>query len=92
VLNPSKSEFQWNQPFATSAKSSFFSGHDFTGCGKTPSGGRPGIYPRHNSIHEILEINPRGEAALQLFDIRYICHPERSAAESKDLHLFFVAL
>jgi len=22
-------------------------GHDFTGCGKTHSGGRPGIYPRY---------------------------------------------
>jgi hypothetical protein len=24
-------------------------GHDFTGCGKTHSGGRPGIYPRHKA-------------------------------------------
>jgi hypothetical protein len=23
--------------------------HDFTGCGKTRSGGRPGIYPRHKA-------------------------------------------
>jgi hypothetical protein len=65
VLNPSKSEFQWNQPFATSAKSSFFSGHDFTGCGKTPSGGRPGFQPRQQTIDKFLEINPRGEAALK---------------------------
>jgi hypothetical protein len=64
VLNPSKSEFQWNQPFATSAKSSFFSGHDFTGCGKTPSGGRPGFQPRQQTIDKFLEINPRGEAGM----------------------------
>jgi hypothetical protein len=32
-----------------SIKSPEASGHDFTGCGKTRSGGRPGIYPRYKA-------------------------------------------
>jgi hypothetical protein len=51
-----------------------------------------GLQPVHNPTQKFLEINPRGEAALQLFDITFICHPERSVAQSKDLLLLFVAM
>jgi hypothetical protein len=53
------------------------------------------------ATHNFLEINPRGEAAPAYCSIpqisvilseaqKYACHPERSAAKSKDLLLFLL--
>ena len=42
-------ELSWRANFSGCSKDSIeaqlWEGHDFTGCGKTRSGGRPGIYP-----------------------------------------------
>jgi hypothetical protein len=42
-------------------KNRVLKGQDFTGCGKTRSGGRPGIYPRHKARRINEGFSPGGQ-------------------------------
>ena len=63
---------------------SFFPGHDFTTCGKTPLQGRPGIYPRHKCSRISSGFSPCGV----LFPIDCTCSPDiQQASGSHRPHL-----